>query len=106
MPQLDLRHDHRGEVPQDRSLLVRDLTRLGAQDAHGAQTVSIGGHQRCAGLEADTGASEMAVAVALVLEKVGEDDKIGGIRDFGAGRPLAGDLPVIDPDAGFEPLVT
>jgi hypothetical protein len=50
--QLDLRHDHRGEILERGDLGLDHGARLGSQDAQGAEPVPVAGHQRRAGIEA------------------------------------------------------
>ena len=56
--QLDLRHDHRGQVLESGHLGGSGRARLGAQNAESAEAVTVARNERCAGVEADPGRAQ------------------------------------------------
>ena len=104
MLQFDLCHHHRGEVSQRLDFGRRRNTGRRAENAHGAETISISRNEWCTGVEPHAGLGQDAIAIAGVRLEILDHQHLAAFRNFSARSLLAGDRPMIDADPGLEPL--
>jgi len=104
MLQFDLCHHHGGQVGQGRHLRLGCLSRFQAEHTHGSEAETVGGGQRRPCVEADALVSERTVTVPRVLEQIRNHHCAATLRHLSARCLVARHRPMIDPDAGLEPL--
>ncbi len=98
--QLDLRHDHGGEVDQDMLLVLVHPPWLVVDDAERAKSVAGSRDQWGAGVKPDTSTSQQALLEPPILKQVRDDKDLIAVDRVVARSLGAGDLRQIDTEPG------
>jgi hypothetical protein len=80
------------------------LAWFGSEHAHGAQAIAFARNQRRAGIKPDAAACQDRMPILFVRHQVWNDQRAASIGHFAARSQFARDFPMVNPDAGLEPL--